>query len=113
MSTSALRHATHDIIEWAKSSKLPAARPQATEIFGSLTFGDDIQRRRLPRDVYRALRRTMTRSEPLDGSAADIIASAMKDWALEHGATHYTHWFQPLTGITAEKHESDRTARPW
>ena len=106
MSSSALQHATHDIIDWAKKSKLPAPRPQATEIFGSLTFGDDVQRRRLPRDVYKALRRTMSHSEPLDHSAADIIASAMKDWALEHGATHYTHWFQPLTGITAEKHDS-------
>ena len=106
MSSSALQHATHDIIDWAKKSKLPAPRPQATDIFGSLTFGDDVQRRRLPRDVYKALRRTMSHSEPLDHSAADIIASAMKDWALEHGATHYTHWFQPLTGITAEKHDS-------
>ena len=56
--------------------------------------------------MFRALRRTITHGEPLDPSVADIVASAMKDWAVEHGATHYTHWFQPLTGITAEKHDS-------
>jgi glutamine synthetase len=106
MGSSALEQATRDIIEWGKVSRVPAPRPKATEIFGSLTFGDDAQRRRLPRDVYKALRRASTHGEPLDGSAADIIATAMKDWAIEHGATHYTHWFQPLTGITAEKHDS-------
>jgi glutamine synthetase len=77
-----------------------------TEIFGSLTFSDDVQRSRLPKEVYRALRRTITLGEPLDHTIADIIASAMKDWAVEHGATHYTHWFQPMSGITAEKHDS-------
>ena len=104
---SPLEDATKDIIEWGKNGvKAAGARPKATEIFGSLTFNDEVQRRRLPRDVYKALRRTMTQNEPLDGSAADIIATAMKDWAVEHGATHYTHWFQPMTGITAEKHDS-------
>ena len=95
------------IIEWGKTAgKASAPRPKATEIFGSLTFNDEVQRRRLPRDVYKALRRTMTQGEPLDASAADIVAAAMKDWAVEHGATHYTHWFQPMTGITAEKHDA-------
>jgi glutamine synthetase len=107
MASSALQDATKDIIEWAKAAgKAASPRPKATDIFGSLTFNDEVQRRRLPRDVYKALRRTMTHGEPLDASAADIIASAMKDWAFEHGATHYTHWFQPMTGITAEKHDS-------
>jgi glutamine synthetase len=107
MASSALQDATKDIIEWGKAAgKTASTRPKATDIFGSLTFNDEVQRRRLPRDVYKALRRTMTHGEPLDGSAADIIASAMKDWAFEHGATHYTHWFQPMTGITAEKHDS-------
>jgi glutamine synthetase len=107
MASSALQDATKDIIEWGKAAgKTAASRPKATDIFGSLTFNDEVQRRRLPRDVYKALRRTMTHGEPLDASAADIIASAMKDWAFEHGATHYTHWFQPMTGITAEKHDS-------
>ena len=107
MASSALQDATKDIIEWGKAATKPAGpRPKATDIFGSLTFNDEVQRRRLPRDVYKALRRTMTHGDPLDASAADIIASAMKDWAFEHGATHYTHWFQPMTGITAEKHDS-------
>ena len=106
MGSSALRDATENIIKWSKEAAKPAPRPNATEIFGSLTFGDEAQRRRLPRDTYRALRRTITQGEPLDASNADIIASAMKDWAIEHGATHYTHWFQPLTGITAEKHDA-------
>ena len=107
MGSSALQNASKSIIEWGlKNGGTPAARPKATDIFGSLTFGEDAQRRRLPKDVYKALRRTVTQGEPLDRAAADVIASAMKDWAVEAGATHYTHWFQPMTGITAEKHDS-------
>jgi glutamine synthetase len=107
MGSSPLQNATKDIIEWGKAAARPTTpRAKATDIFGSLTFNDEVQRRRLPRDVYKALRRTMTQGEPLDRSAADIVAAAMKDWAVEHGATHYTHWFQPMTGITAEKHDS-------
>jgi glutamine synthetase len=107
MGSSALQDASNSIIAWSQSAaRVAVPRPKATEIFGSLTFGDEVQRRRLPRDVYRALRRTCTHGDPLDHSAADIIAAAMKDWAVEHGATHYTHWFQPMTGITAEKHDS-------
>jgi glutamine synthetase len=107
MGSSALQDAARSIIEWGKAAGKPSApRPKATDIFGSLTFNDEMQRRRLPREVYKALRRTMTQGEPLDASVADIIAAAMKDWAIEHGATHYTHWFQPLTGITAEKHDA-------
>src|SRR5437899_3304428 len=94
MGSSALQHATKSIIEWGlKNGKAAADRPKATDIFGSLTFGDEAQRRRLPRDVYKALRRTVSHGEPLDASSADIIAAAMKDWAVEAGATHYTHWF--------------------
>jgi glutamine synthetase len=107
MGSSALHNATRSIIEWGiKNGKSPADRPKATDIFGSLTFGEEAQRRRLPRDVYKSLRRTVTHGEPLDGASADIIASALKDWAVEAGATHYTHWFQPMTGITAEKHDA-------
>src|SRR5437016_5947125 len=107
MGSSALGNATASIIEWGKANgKGSSSRPKATDIFGSLTFGDDVQRRRLPRDVYKALHRTVKHGEPLDASAADIIASALKDWADDQGATHYTHWFQPMTGITAEKHDS-------
>jgi len=107
MSSSPLQDATRGIIDWGtRTGHAGAARPRATEIFGSLTFSDDVQRRRLPRDAYRALRRTVNQGAPLDASVADVIATTMKDWAIEHGATHYTHWFHPLTGITAEKHDS-------
>ncbi len=74
--------------------------------FGSLVFHDGVQQKRLSTPVYHALRRTITHGESLDPSVADSVASALKEWAVEHGATHYTHWFQPLTGITAEKHDS-------
>src|SRR5690348_15816752 len=85
---------------------ITAATKKMTDEFGSLTFNDEAQRARLPKDVYRALRRAVAHAEPIDPSVADTIASALKDWAVEHGATHYTHWFQPMTGITAEKHDS-------
>ena len=88
--------------------QLPPATAQqkATDEYGSLTFNEEVQRARLPKDVFRALRRSIAQGEPLDPSIADTVASALKDWAVEHGATHYTHWFQPMTGITAEKHDS-------
>jgi glutamine synthetase len=85
-------------------SSTPLAK--ASEIFGSLVFNDKAQQERLPKPAYRALRATITRGEPLDLATADAVATALKDWAVEHGATHYTHWFQPMTGITAEKHDS-------
>jgi glutamine synthetase len=78
----------------------------STGLFGSLVFNDAVQQARLPKPVYHALRRTMIQGETLDLTVADEVARAMKEWAVEHGATHYTHWFQPLTGITAEKHDS-------
>src|SRR6187549_1607525 len=65
-----------------------------------------MMRQRLPKEVYRSLLRTIDRGEPLDPAVADVVAASMKDWAIENGATHYTHWFQPLTGLTAEKHDS-------
>ena len=74
--------------------------------FGSNTFSPAEMRQRLPKNVWRRLHSTLDRGEPLDPSIADSVASAMREWALEHGATHYTHWFQPLTGSTAEKHDS-------
>jgi glutamine synthetase len=74
--------------------------------FGENVFSPAVQRQRLPKHVYRALQRTLDRGEALDTSLADAVAVAMKDWAMEKGATHYTHWFQPLTGSTAEKHDS-------
>ncbi len=76
------------------------------ELFGCYVFNDDIMRDKLPKDVYKSLKRTMDRGVDLDINVANVVANAMKDWAVELGATHYTHWFQPLTGITAEKHDS-------
>ena len=79
---------------------------ELTEIFGSNVFNDRVMKERLPRQIYQALRETIEKDIPLRPDVADVVADAMKDWALEKGATHYTHWFQPLTGITAEKHDS-------
>ncbi len=76
------------------------------EIFGSLVFNETVMKERLPRDIYRALKKTINNGEVLDRAVADEIASAMKEWAIEKGATHFTHWFQPMTGVTAEKHDS-------
>ena len=76
------------------------------EIFGSMVFNDDVMRERLPADVYESLSTTIRRGTALDPSIADCVASAMKDWAIEKGATHYTHWFLPRTGVTAEKHDA-------
>ena len=79
---------------------------ELTEIFGSNVFSDKVMKGRLPKDVYKALKETIENDVPLRPDVADVVANAMKDWAVEKGATHYTHWFQPLTGITAEKHDS-------
>ena len=76
------------------------------EFFGSLVFDDRVMKSRLPSGVYNSLRKTIAEGASLDSYVADAVAAAMKDWAVEHGATHFTHWFQPLTGITAEKHDS-------
>ncbi len=76
------------------------------ELFGSMVFGDKAMRERLPKSTYKALKKTIENGEPLDESVANVVANAMKDWAVEMGATHYTHWFQPMTGVTAEKHDS-------
>ena len=76
------------------------------QVFGANVFSPAVQRQRLPKHVYKALQRTLARGEALDTSLADAVAQAMKEWAMEKGATHYTHWFQPLTGSTAEKHDS-------
>jgi glutamine synthetase len=103
--------ALRNINDWTASHRgtttaAAAAVRRITDEFGSLTFNEEVQRARLPKDVFRALRRSIAHGEPIEPSVADIIASALKDWAVEHGATHYTHWFQPMTGITAEKHDS-------
>jgi glutamine synthetase len=105
MGSASAGEAIRSISSWSPKAK-PTVLRKASEDFGSLTFNDEAQRARLPKDVYRALRRAVAQGEPIDPTVADIIAAALKDWAVEHGATHYTHWFQPLTGITAEKHDS-------
>ncbi len=76
------------------------------EMFGCMVFNDAVMRERLPKDTYKLLKKTISDGDSLDPSIANIVAAAMKDWAIGKGATHYTHWFQPMTGITAEKHES-------
>ena len=76
------------------------------ELFGSMVFNEQVMRERLPKDVFRALQHTIKVGKPIASDVAEIVANAMKDWAIEKGATHYTHWFQPMTGITAEKHDS-------
>ena len=77
-----------------------------TEIFGCDVFNDSVMRSRLPKDVFKQVQRSMNEGKRLDSAAATVVANAMKDWAIEKGATHFTHWFQPMTGITAEKHDS-------
>ena len=76
------------------------------ETFGNLVFNDRVMQERLPKETYKALKKTMENGKSLDKSIANVVANAMKDWAVEKGCTHYTHWFQPMTGITAEKHDS-------
>ena len=76
------------------------------EMFGSMVFNDSIMRKMLPKSVYQSLKNTINEGKALDEDVADIVASAMKEWAVSKGATHFTHWFQPMTGITAEKHDS-------
>ena len=82
------------------------------EIFGKNVFNETVMRERLPKSVFKKLKKTIEDGAELDPSIADVVAHAMKDWAIERGATHYTHWFQPLTGITAEKHDSFISAPP-
>ncbi|MCH3921161.1 MAG: glutamine synthetase III [Sphaerochaeta sp.] len=76
------------------------------DYFGSLVFNDDVMRERLPKETYKALKETIREGKDLDLNIANVVANVMMHWALEHGVTHYTHWFQPMTGITAEKHEA-------
>ncbi|MBP5449126.1 MAG: glutamine synthetase III [Spirochaetales bacterium] len=79
---------------------------EVTEIFGSMVFNESVMKSRLPKETFKVLMKTIALGEKLDSSVATVVANAMKDWAIENGATHFTHWFQPLTGTTAEKHDS-------
>lgn len=76
------------------------------EIFGSDVFDDATMKERLPKKIYKELKQTIADGGELDSHVAEVVANVMKDWAIEKGATHFTHWFQPLTGITAEKHDA-------
>lgn len=84
-------------------TRLAAEKPRAVR---QLVFNDRVMRERLPKETYKALKRTMELGKHLDPDIAGVVANAMKDWAVEKGATHFTHWFQPMTGVTAEKHDS-------
>ena len=81
-------------------------RKNVSKYFGCMVFDDRVMKARLSAKVYQSLRKTIDEGVKLDSSVADAVAEAMKEWAVSKGATHYTHWFQPLTGITAEKHDS-------
>ena len=95
-----------DTIRVNGNSAAPSAGWHIEQFFGESTFGLTEMRSRLPKQIFRTLIATIERGLELDPSVADAVALAMKEWALEKGATHYTHWFQPLTGSTAEKHDS-------
>ena len=85
---------------------MSAQYKSVSEIFGCNVFGDTVMRERLPKNVYKSVLKTKQLGIALDSDVADVVANAMKDWAIEKGATHYTHWFQPMTGVTAEKHDA-------
>ena len=89
-------------IEFAAEKRMETVR----DYFGSMVFNDEVMLERLPKDIYKALKKTIAEGKDLDITIANSVANAMKNWAVEKGATHYTHWFQPLTGMTAEKHDA-------
>ena len=77
-----------------------------SETFGSMVFNDSVMQERLPKEIYKQVQLSIKDGQRLERGTADVVANAMKDWAIEKGVTHFTHWFQPMTGITAEKHDS-------
>ena len=79
---------------------------KVTEMFGSKVFNSATMKERLPKEAYKAVQNAIKNGKRLDSGVADVVANSMKDWAIENGATHFTHWFQPMTGVTAEKHDS-------
>ena len=91
---------------WQTNGKRVPAKHPFRDLFGINVFSDEVMRSRLPENTYKAIRKTILKGAPLDPTVADVVATAMKEWAIEKGATHYTHWFQPMTGLTAEKHDS-------
>src|SRR3954469_18330389 len=103
-----LRHAAIKAIAGAKHqlNRIDFKSVHVKDLYGANVFSEDVQKARLPKPIYKALQKTIKFGAPLDPSVADAVATAMKDWALEKGATHFTHLFQPMTGLTAEKHDS-------
>ena len=99
----AIKAITNWPISGRRAPRLAVADPPALRHQRLLRRSDEA---RLPENIYKALRNTIKKGAPLDPTIADVVAAAMKEWAMEHGATHYTHWFQPMTGLTAEKHDS-------
>src|ERR1700724_900885 len=106
MGSRALGDAIGAIRDWSVTEAKEPRGPRATQLFGVNVFSDEVMRSRLPENVYRTLRNTIKKGAALDPNIADVVAAAMKEWAMEKGATHYTHLFQPMTGLTAEKHDS-------
>jgi glutamine synthetase len=107
MGTNARQSAIAAVTAWKSSgARVSFKETPIRQLFGMNVFSDEVMRARLPEAAAKALRNTIRKGAPLDPNVADIVASAMKDWAIEKGATHYTHWFQPMTGLTAEKHDS-------
>ena len=104
--------ATEAVADYYTTHRSPRRDPHQGVTFGEDVFSTSVMRERLPKDVYKAVLRTMEQGAPLDPAIAATVANAMKDWAVERGATHYTHWFQPLTGATAEKHDAFLKADP-
>ncbi len=95
------------ITNWPISGRrAPRLSASIRQLFGINVFSDEVMKARLPENIYKALRNTIKKGAPLDSSIADVVAATMREWAMEHGATHFTHWFQPMTGLTAEKHDS-------
>ena len=91
---------------------METAAMNVPDMFGSMVFNDAAMKAKLPKDVYMKLKETVDSGVALDPTVADVVANAMMDWAMEKGATHFSHWFQPMTGITAEKHDSFITPVP-
>jgi len=99
--------AVNAITSWTISGRrAPRVAASIRQLFGINVFSDEVMKARLPENVYKGLRNTIKKGAPLDSSIADVVAATMREWAMEHGATHFTHWFQPMTGLTAEKHDS-------
>ena len=106
------KYPRHLFLYYREESKTKMAKQNVPELFGSLVFDDRVMRARLSADVYESLRKTIDENAKLDEKVAEAVAKEMRDWAVEKGATHFTHWFQPLTGVTAEKHDSFITPSP-